>query len=104
TCDVVEPSTGEGYNRDPRSTAKRAEAYLAYTGIGNKAYFGPEAEFFVFDDVRFGANMNGCFYKVDSEEGPYNSEREYEMGNLGHRLRVKGGYFPVQPVDSFNDM
>lgn len=104
TCDVVEPATGEGYNRDPRSTAKRAEAYLAYTGIGNKAFFGPEAEFFVFDDVRFGVNMNGSFYKVDSEEGPYNSEREYEMGNTGHRPRVKGGYFPVPPVDSLNDM
>lgn len=104
TCDVVEPSTGEGYNRDPRSTAKRAEAYLAYSGIGNKAFFGPEPEFFVFDDVRFGVNMNGSFYKVDSEEGPYNTEREYEMGNLGHRPRVKGGYFPVQPVDSLNDM
>lgn len=104
TCDVIEPSTREGYNRDPRSTAKRAEAYLAYTGIGNKAFFGPELEFFVFDDVRFGVNMNGSFYKLDSEEGPYNSERQYEMGNLGHRPRVKGGYFPVPPVDSLNDL
>ena len=103
-CDVVEPATGEGYNRDPRSTAKRAEAYLQYSGIGTKAFFGPEAEFFVFDDVRYGVDMNGSFYKVDSEEGPYNTSKEYEMGNMGHRPGVKGGYFPVQPVDSLHDM
>lgn len=103
-CDVLEPSTGEGYIRDPRSTAKRAEAYLQYSGIGHKAYFGPEAEFFIFDDVRYGNDMNGAFYKLDSEESPWNSGREYEMGNLGHRPRVKGGYFPVQPVDSLHDI
>lgn len=103
-CDVLEPSTGEGYLRDPRSTAKRAEAYLQYSGIGSTAYFGPEAEFFIFDDVRYGSDMNGAFYKLDSDEGPYNTGREYEMGNLGHRPRVKGGYFPVQPVDSLHDI
>lgn len=103
-CDVVEPSTGEGYNRDPRSTAKRAEAYLRYHGKAEEAYFGPEPEFFIFDDVRFDVGMNGSFYKVDSEEGPYNSGREYEMGNLGHRPRIKGGYFPVPPVDQLSDI
>lgn len=103
-CDVLEPSSGAGYVRDPRSTAKRAEAYLAYTGIGTKAFFGPEAEFFLFDDVRFHVGMDGAFYKVDSEENPLNSGREYEMGNLAHRPRVKGGYFPVQPVDAHNDI
>lgn len=103
-CDVVEPSTGLGYSRDPRSTAKRAEAYLAYTGVGDRAYFGPELEFFIFDDARFNVSMNGSFAKVDSEEGPYNSATEYDIGNNGHRPRVKGGYFPVQPVDSLNDI
>ncbi len=103
-CDVLEPSSGAGYVRDPRSTAKRAEAYLGYTGIGTKAFFGPEAEFFLFDDVRFHVGMDGAFYKVDSEENPLNSGREYDMGNLAHRPRVKGGYFPVQPVDAHNDI
>lgn len=104
TCDVIEPSTGRGYERDPRSTAKRAEAYLAYTGIGDKAFFGPELEFFVFDDVRFHVGMNGSLVKLDSTEAPANSSRRYEMGNSGHRPGVKGGYFPVQPVDSTNDL
>lgn len=104
TCDVVEPSTGQGYTRDPRSTARRAENYLAYTGIGDKAFFGPEPEFFVFDDVRWKVDMNGSFCQVDSEEGPYNSNKEYEMGNVGHRPGVKGGYFPVPPVDSLADI
>jgi glutamine synthetase len=103
-CDVIEPNTGLGYARDPRSTAKRAEAYLAYTGIGDKAFFGPEPEFFLFDDARFDVSMNGSFARVDSEEGPYNSAKEYEIGNSGHRPKVKGGYFPVQPVDSLNDV
>jgi len=103
-CDVVEPSTGQGYTRDPRSTAKRAENYLKYTGIGDTAFFGPEAEFFVFDDVRFSSSMNGCFVEVDSEEGPYNSGTQYESGNIGHRPGIKGGYFPVQPVDSLSDI
>lgn len=103
-CDIIEPSTGQGYNRDPRSTAKRAIEYLKYTGIADTAFFGPEAEFFVFDDVRFAADMNGCFVEVDSEEGPYNSGRDYAHGNMGHRPRAKGGYFPVQPVDSLSDI
>jgi glutamine synthetase len=103
-CDIVEPSTGEGYRRDPRSTAKRAEEYLKYTGFGDTAYFGPELEFFVFDDVRFRVDMNGSSVQLDSEEGPYNSNRDYASGNLGHRPGVKGGYFPVQPVDSLHDM
>lgn len=104
TCDVVEPSTGQGYTRDPRSTARRAEEYLAYTGIGDKAYFGPEPEFFMFDDVRWRVEMNGSSVRLDSDEGPYNSYKEYEMGNTGHRPGVKGGYFPVQPVDSLADI
>ena len=103
-CDVLEPSTMQGYERCPRSIAKRAEAYLASTGIADSAMFGPEPEFFVFDDVRWGADMQGAFYKVDSEEAQWNSERVYEDGNIGHRPGVKGGYFPVPPVDSLHDM
>lgn len=103
-CDVVEPSTGQNYGRDPRSTAKRAEQYLAYTGIGDAAYFGPELEFFVFDDVRFKVGMNEAFYSLDSEESPQNTDRAYETGNMGHRPGIKGGYFPVQPMDSLSDM
>ena len=103
-CDIVEPTTLQGYERDPRSVAKRAEAYLKSTGIADTAYFGPENEFFVFDDVRWGANMSGAFYKVDSEEAGWNSERVYDDGNMGHRPGVKGGYFPVPPVDSLHDM
>ena len=103
-CDILEPSTMEGYGRDPRSVAKRAEAYLKSTGVGDTAYFGPEPEFFVFDDVRYGANMSGNFYKVDSEEAEWNSAKAYEDGNIGHRPGVKGGYFPVPPVDSLHDM
>ncbi len=104
TCDIMEPTTGQGYERDPRSLAKRAEAYLNSTGIADTAYFGPEPEFFVLDDVRWGADMSGAFYKVDSEEAEWNSERVYEDGNIGHRPGMKGGYFPVPPVDSLNDM
>jgi len=103
-CDVVEPSTSQGYTRDPRSLAKRAEAYVKSSGIADTVYFGPEAEFFVFDDVRFEVTMNRSMFAIDSEEGPYNSAREYEGGNLGHRPAVKGGYFPVPPVDSAQDM
>jgi glutamine synthetase len=103
-CDIVEPSTGQPYERDPRSTAKRAQAYLAESGIGDTAYFGPEAEFFVFDDVRFNVSMNDTHYRLDSVEGPYNSGTEFEEGNVGHRPKVKGGYFPVPPVDSGQDM
>jgi glutamine synthetase len=103
-CDILEPSTMEGYERDPRSVAKRAEAYLQSTGVGDTAYFGPEPEFFILDDVRYGADMSGAFYKIDSEEAEWNSERVYEDGNIGHRPGLKGGYFPVPPVDSLNDI
>jgi len=103
-CDVIEPKTMQGYERDPRSLAKRAEAYLKSTGIADTAYFGPEAEFFIFDDVRWGSGMNGSFVKVESEEGAWNSDRVYEGGNLGHRPGIKGGYFPVPPVDSQQDI
>ncbi len=104
TCDVYEPGTGQPYTRDPRSIAKKAEAYLASSGIGDTAYFGPEIEFFVFDDVRFKVSMNSAFYEIDSEEGPYVSDKRYEDGNLGHRPPIKGGYFPVPPVDSGADL
>ncbi len=103
-CDVLEPSTGQGYERDPRSIAKRAEEYMKSTGIADTAYFGPEPEFFILDDVRWGADMSGAFYKVDSEEAEWNSERVFEDGNIGHRPGVKGGYFPVPPVDSLQDL
>ncbi|HEX8383797.1 MAG TPA: type I glutamate--ammonia ligase [Sphingomonas sp.] len=103
-CDVVEPSTGELYARDPRSTAKRAEAYVQSTGIGDTVYVGPEAEFFMFDDVRFENSYTTSYFKVDDVEMPTNSGREYEGGNLAHRPRAKGGYFPVAPVDSAVDI
>ena len=103
-CDVVEPSTMEGYERDPRSIAKRAEAYLQETGIGDKAYFGPENEFFVFDDVRFSTDPRGAFFEIDSSEAYWNSDKLYEGGNMGHRPGLKGGYFPVPPVDSLHDL
>jgi glutamine synthetase len=103
-CDVVEPATMQGYERCPRSLAKRAEAYLKSTGVADTAYFGPEAEFFIFDDVRWGADISGCFYKLDSQEASWNTEKVYEGGNLGHRPSVKGGYFPVPPVDSMQDI
>ncbi len=104
TCDIVEPATGEGYERDPRSVAKRAEAYLKSTGLADTAFFGPEPEFFVLDDVKWGINMAGAFYKVDAEEAEWNSAKSYDEGNTGHRPGVKGGYFPVPPVDSLNDL
>jgi len=103
-CDIVEPATMEGYERDPRSIAKRAEDYMKSTGIADTAYFGPEPEFFIFDDVRWGADMSGAFYKVDSDEAEWNSEKVFEEGNIGHRPGLKGGYFPVPPVDSLQDM
>ena len=103
-CDVAEPSTHEAYNRDPRSTASRAESYLQSTGIGDTAYFGPEAEFFVFDDVRFSVSQNETFYSLDEAEGPYNSGRDFDGGNIGHRPAPKGGYFPVPPVDAASDL
>jgi glutamine synthetase len=103
-CDVVEPSTGELYARDPRSTAKRAEAYLKTTGIGDTVYVGPEAEFFMFDNVQFDTNYAESYFKIDDIELPTNTGRAYEGGNLGHRPRAKGGYFPVAPVDSAVDI
>lgn len=103
-CDVLEPSSGQPYNRDPRSTAKKAITYMGEAGIADTAYFGPEAEFFVFDDVRFGAEMNHTYFQIDSYEGMYNSGAEYADGNQGHRPRIKGGYFPVPPVDSGTDL
>ncbi|NOY16721.1 MAG: glutamate--ammonia ligase [Gammaproteobacteria bacterium] len=103
-CDILEPTTGEGYERDPRSIAHRAEAYLKSTGIADTAYFGPEPEFFVFDDVRWGNDMKGSFFKIDSDESSWNSAKVFEDGNIGHRPGVKGGYFPVPPVDSLQDL
>ena len=103
-CDIVEPSTGELYARDPRSTAKRAEAFVKTTGIGDTVYVGPEAEFFMFDDVQFDTNYSSSYFKIDDVELPTNTGREYEGGNLGHRPRAKGGYFPVAPVDSAVDI
>jgi len=104
TCDVLEPSTGEPYNRDPRGIAKKAEAFLKSTGIGDTAFFGPEAEFFVFDDVRFKADPYNTGFVLDNIELPTNMDTAYEGGNLGHRVRTKGGYFPVPPIDSAQDM
>ncbi|MEL6299066.1 MAG: type I glutamate--ammonia ligase [Pseudomonadota bacterium] len=103
-CDVLEPSTGEPYERDPRSIAKRAEAYVNSSGIGDTVFFGPEAEFFLFDDVRFCADPYETSFRVDSSEIPANANTEMEMGNLGHRPRMKGGYFPVPPIDSGQDI
>ena len=104
TCDVVDPSDGKGYDRDPRSIAKRAEAYLKSSGIGDTAYFGPEPEFFIFDSVQWGVDMSGAHVKINSEEAAWSSSEKFEGGNTGHRPGVKGGYFPVPPVDSFNDI
>jgi glutamine synthetase len=104
TCDVIEPSTGKGYDRDPRSLARRAEAYLKSSGLGDTAYFGPEPEFFIFDSVTWNVDMSGCSVKIKSEEAPWSSGIEYEAGNLAHRPPVKGGYFPVPPTDSLQDI
>ena len=103
-CNVIEPLTMEGYVRCPRSLADRAESYLKSTGLGDAAYFGPENEFFVFDDVQWDSDMHGSFCSIDSIEGAWNSGREYEDNNSGHRPGVKGGYFPVPPVDSLHDI
>ena len=103
-CDVIEPSTGQAYERDPRGIAKKAEAYMMSLGIGDTVYFGPEAEFFIFDDVKFSTDMYNVGFKIDSSELPTNNSTDYEMGNLGHRPRVKGGYFPVPPIDSCQDI
>ncbi|MFN7835320.1 MAG: type I glutamate--ammonia ligase [Burkholderiaceae bacterium] len=104
TCDVVEPSDGKGYDRDPRSIAKRAEAYLKSTGLGDTVYFGPEPEFFIFDGITWQDDMSGSFVKIKSEEAPWSSGIDFEHGNLGHRPAKKGGYFPVPPVDSLQDI
>ncbi|MGA2550480.1 MAG: type I glutamate--ammonia ligase [Burkholderiaceae bacterium] len=104
TCDVIEPSDGKGYDRDPRSLANRAEAYLKSSGIGDAAFFGPEPEFFIFDQVRWSVDMSGCFVKIDSEEASWSTGEKLEGGNLAHRPSVKGGYFPVPPVDSLQDI
>ena len=103
-CDVLEPTTGEPYTRDPRGISKKAVAYMKSTGVGDIAYFGPEAEFFIFDDVRFSSDPYNTGFRIDSIELPTNMATEYEGGNLGHRMRTKGGYFPVPPQDSAQDM
>lgn len=103
-CDIIEPSDMQGYNRDPRSIAKRAEAYLNSTGIGDTAYFGPENEFFVFDSVQWTDEMGGVSYKIGSEEAAWNTGADYDGNNMGHRPGVKGGYFPVPPIDSLQDL
>jgi glutamine synthetase len=103
-CTVVEPDTGESYARDPRGCAQRAEAYLKSTGIGDVAYMGPEAEFFLFDDVRFESKINKVSYEVDAVDASWNSDTKYEMGNMGHRAGIKGGYFPVNPTDDAHDI
>src|SRR3990172_9018821 len=104
TCDTIEPSDMKGYDRDPRSIAKRGEAYLKSTGLGDTAYFGPEPEFFIFDSVTWNVDMSGCSVKIKSEEAPWSSGEEFEGGNMGHRAPVKGGYFPVPPVDTLQDI
>ena len=103
-CNIVEPATMQGYDRDPRSIAKKAEAYLASTGLGDTAFFGPEPEFFVFEDVKWNADMSGASYEVNAEEAAWSSNLDFDDGNTGHRPRVKGGYFPVPPVDSLHDV
>jgi len=103
-CDILDPISGESYNRDPRSIAKRAEAYVKALGVGDTINVGPEAEFFIFDDVRFKNEPHNTGFKLDSCEFPANDDMVHEMGNLGHRPRVKGGYFPVPPIDSGQDL
>ena len=104
TCDIIEPSTLQGYDRDPRSIARRAEEYLKSTGIGDTAYFGPEPEFFIFDDVKWSIDMSGVSHKITAEEAAWSTNNDYEWGNMGHRPPVKGAYFPVPPIDSSQDM
>ncbi len=103
-CSVVEPDTGEAYTRDPRSTAQKAEAYLKSSGIGDVAYFGPEAEFFLFDDVRYSVTPSKVSYQIDAEDAAWNTDAEFETGNLAHRAGHKGGYFPVNPIDAGQDI
>ena len=103
-CDVLEPNSGESYSRDPRGTAKAALAHMEAAGFADTAFFGPEAEFFIFEDVKIDVSGHRGVYEVDSVEGPYNSNRAYEEGNMGHRPGTKGGYFPVPPIDSGQDI
>ncbi len=103
-CGIFEPTTMQGYNRDPRSIATRAEDYMKSTGIADNVLFGPEPEFFVFDDIKWGASISGAFYKISSEEAAWATEHDFTDGNMGHRPGVKGGYFPVPPVDSLHDL
>jgi len=103
-CDIVEPLTMAGYERDPRSVGTRAEEYLVASGIGDSALFGPEPEFFVFDDVKWKSDMSGSMYSISSEEAAWVSHDDFDGGNIGHRPGVKGGYFPVPPVDSLHDL
>ncbi len=103
-CDIIEPATGQGYARDPRSTAKKVEAYVKATGIGDTIFIGAEAEFFIFDSVKFGTGGNFGMYQLDSIEGPGSSMKDYPEGNMGHRPGIKGGYFPVPPVDGDSDL
>tara|TARA_B100001093_G_scaffold509467_1_gene573545 strand:+ start:797 stop:2203 length:1407 start_codon:yes stop_codon:yes gene_type:complete len=103
-CSVVEPDTGEAYERDPRGTAEKAEAYLISSGIGDTAFFGPEAEFFLFDDIKFSNSINKVSYEVDALDASWNTDSDYEIGNTGHRPGVKGGYFPVNPIDDGQDI
>ena len=104
TCDVLEPHTMQAYSRDPRSLARRAEAYLKSTGVADTAFFGPEPEFFIFDAVRWQNTMGKVAFEIESEEAAWSSDKRYEAGNSGHRPGVKGGYFPVPPVDSLQDL
>jgi glutamine synthetase len=104
SCDVLEPSTMQAYTRCPRSVAKRAEAFLKSSGIADSAFFGPEPEFFIFDSVRWRNDMQGASFEIDSEEAAWSSNRGFDEGNAGHRPGVKGGYFPVAPVDSLGDL
>ena len=104
TCDVIEPSDGKGYELDPRSLSKRAEAFLKASGVGDTAFFGPEPEFFIFDGVTWTCDMSGSSVKIKTEEASWSTGIDYEGGNLGHRPTVKGGYFPVPPVDSLQDI
>lgn len=103
-CSVLEPDTGEKYERDPRGTAEKAEAYLKSSGVGDQSFWGPEAEFFLFDDVRYSVDMNKVSYQVDAMDASWNTDTEFEIGNMGHRPGVKGGYFPVPPIDDGQDI
>ena len=103
-CTIHEPDTGELYDRDPRGTAQKAEQYLKDSGMGDQSFWGPEAEFFLFDDVRFQVGINKVSYEVDAQDASWNTDAEYEMGNMGHRPGLKGGYFPVNPTDAAQDI